>query len=162
MSKALAIDFSTSNTGYAFRNPLTNEYVVGSIAGGKSKDPLERAKLIADGITEVIEHYNLFDYFIYIEEPIITFKSKGNISLIRANGSFLGVIRNRHNIGYVDVSNSMWCSYHLIKGKSKARKEQSIEILNSYNIVPEDKVNDDMADAFCILLYVESQENKWL
>ena len=41
MSKALAIDFSTSNTGYAFRNPLTNEYVVGSIAGGKSKDPLE-------------------------------------------------------------------------------------------------------------------------
>jgi len=36
MSKALAIDFSTSNTGYAFRNPLTNEYVVGSIAGGKS------------------------------------------------------------------------------------------------------------------------------
>ena len=59
MSKALAIDFSTSNTGYAFRNPLTNEYVVGSIAGGKSKDPLERAKLIADGITEVIEHYNL-------------------------------------------------------------------------------------------------------
>ena len=75
MSKALAIDFSTSNTGYAFRNPLTNEYVVGSIAGGKSKDPLERAKLIADGITEIIEHYNLFDYFIYIEEPIITFKS---------------------------------------------------------------------------------------
>ena len=46
MSKALAIDFSTSNTGYAFRNPLTNEYVVGSIAGGKSKDPLERANLI--------------------------------------------------------------------------------------------------------------------
>ena len=63
MSKALAIDFSTSNTGYAFHNPLTNEYVVGSIAGGNSKDPLERAKLIADGITEIIEHYNLFDYF---------------------------------------------------------------------------------------------------
>ena len=60
MSKALAIDFSTSNTGYAFRNPLTNEYVVGSVAGGKSKDPLERAKIIADGITEIIEHYNLF------------------------------------------------------------------------------------------------------
>ncbi|WP_218061459.1 hypothetical protein, partial [Paenibacillus kribbensis] len=85
--------------------------------------------------------------------------SKGNISLIRANGSFLGVMRNRHNIGYVDVSNSMWCGYHLIKGKSKARKEQSIDILESYNIVPKDKINDDMADAFCILLYVESQEN---
>ena len=53
MSKALAIDFSTSNTGYAFRNPLTNEYVVGSIAGGKSKDPLERAKQIAD-VTVII------------------------------------------------------------------------------------------------------------
>ena len=160
MSKALAIDFSTSNTGYAFRNPLTNEYVVGSIAGGKSKDPLERAKIIADGITEVIEYYNLFDYFIYIEEPIITFKSKGNISLIRANGSFLGVMRNRHNIGYVDIPNSKWCGYHLIKGKSAMRKVQSIEILKSYNIVPDDDINDDQADAFCILLYVESQENK--
>ena len=37
---------------------------------------------------------------------------------------------------------------------------QSIEILKSYNIVPEDEINDDQADAFCILLYVESQENK--
>ena len=119
---------------------------------------MERAKIIADGITEIIEHYNLFDYFIYIEEPIITFKSKGNISLIRANGSFLGVMRNRHNIGYVDISNSMWCGYHLIKGKSKARKEQSIEILKSYNIVPDNDINDDQADAFCILLYVESQD----
>ena len=126
MSKALAIDFSTSNTGYAFRNPLTNEYVVGSIAGGKSKDPLERAKIIADGITEIIEHYNLFDYFIYIEEPIITFKSKGNISLIRANGSFLGVMRNRHNIGYVDISNSMWCGIISLKVKAKQEKNKAL------------------------------------
>ena len=50
----------------------------------------------------------------------------------------------------------VWLS--LIKGKSKARKEQSIDILKSYDIVPEDKINDDMADAFCILLYVESQD----
>ena len=102
--------------------------------------------------------YLVFDYFIYIEEPIITFKSKGNISLIRANGSFLGVMRNRHNIGYVDIPNSKWCGYHLIKGKSAMRKVQSIEILKSYNIVPDDDINDDMADAFCILLYVESQD----
>ena len=48
----------------------------------------------------------------------------------------------------------------LFKGKSKARKEQSIDILKSYNIVPDNDINDDQADAFCILLYVESQENK--
>jgi len=69
-------------------------------------------------------------------------------------------MRNRHNIGYVDIPNSKWCGYHLIKGKSALRKEQSIEILKSYNIVPEDKVNDDQADAFCILLYVESENAK--
>ena len=76
MSKALAIDFSTSNTGYAFRNPLTNEYVVGSIAGGKSKDPLERAKIIADGITETVSYTHLDVYkrqmlllFQFILEP---------------------------------------------------------------------------------------------
>ena len=38
------------------------------------------------------------------------------------------------------------------------RKAQSIEILKSYNIVPDNDINDDMADAFCILLYVESQD----
>ena len=130
MSKALAIDFSTSNTGYAFRNPLTNEYVVGSIAGGKSKDPLERAKLIADGITEVIEHYNLFDYFIYIEEPIITFKSKGNISLIRANGSFLGVMRNRHNIGLIyQIPNG--AVIILSKVKAKQEKNKALRYLRA-------------------------------
>lgn len=131
MSKALAIDFSTSNTGYAFRNPLTNEYVVGSIAGGKSKDPLERAKQIADGITEIIEHYNLFDYFIYIEEPIITFKSKGNISLIRANGSFLGVMRNRHNIGYVDIPNSNGAVIILLKVKAQCEKNKALRYLRA-------------------------------
>ncbi|RRD48451.1 hypothetical protein EII12_10985, partial [Buchananella hordeovulneris] len=44
--------------------------------------------------------------------------------------------------------------------KSALRKVQSIEILKSYNIVPDNDINDDMADAFCILLYVESQENE--
>lgn len=157
MNKILAIDFSTKDTGYAFRNPLTNEIVVGAIKGGKDKDPLERTKLIAEGIGELIEHYNLYDYFIAIEEPIITMKTKGNISLVRANGYFLALIFSKFNIGSVDVPNQVWTAFHLIKGKRAERKEQSIEILKSYNIVPEDEINDDQADAFCILLYMESQ-----
>ena len=157
--KILAIDFSTKDTGYSFRNPLTNEVLVGAIKGGKDKDPLERTKLIAEGISELIEHYNLHDYFIAIEEPIITMKTKGNISLVRANGYFLALMFAKHNIGSVDVPNSKWAAYHLIKGKREVRKEQSQLILKQANIVPEEVINDDMADAYCILMYMES-ENK--
>lgn len=156
MTKWLSIDFSTKETGYAFRNPLTNEMVVGSINGGKSKDPIERTRLIAEGISELIEYYNLEHSFIAIEEPIITMKTKGNISLVRCNGYFLAMMYSRFNIGSVDISNSKWTAYHLIKGKRPERKAQSMAILKSYNIVPDEDVNDDKADAFCIQMYVES------
>lgn len=156
MTKWLSIDFSTKETGYAFRNPLTNEMVVGSINGGKSKDPIERTRLIAEGISELIEYYNLEHSFIAIEEPIITMKTKGNISLVRCNGYFLAMMYSRFNIGSVDISNSKWTAYHLIKGKRPERKAQSMAILKSYNIVPDELINDDQADAFCIQMYVES------
>lgn len=156
MTKWLSIDFSTKETGYAFRNPLTNEMVVGSINGGKSKDPIERTRLIAEGISELIEYYNLEHSFIAIEEPIITMKTKGNISLVRCNGYFLAMMYSRFNIGSVDISNSKWTAYHLIKGKRLERKAQSMAILKSYNIIPDEYINDDQADAFCIQMYVES------
>lgn len=159
MTKWLSIDFSTKETGYSFRNPLTNEIVVGSINGGKSKDPIERTRLIAEGIIELIEYYNLEDSFIAIEEPIITMKTKGNISLVRCNGYFLAMIYDKFNIGSIDVPNSKWTSFNLIRGKRPERKQQSMSILNSAGIVPEEVINDDMADAYCILLYVESMED---
>ena len=159
MTKWLSIDFSTKETGYSFRNPLTNEIVVGSINGGKSKDPIERTRLIAEGIIELIEYYNLEDSFIAIEEPIITMKTKGNISLVRCNGYFLAMMYDKFNIGSVDVPNSKWTSFNLIRGKRPERKQQSMSILNSAGIVPKDDINDDMADAYCILMYMES-ENK--
>lgn len=158
MNKILSIDFSTTNTGYAFHNPLNNEFVVGSVSGGKSKDYMERTKLISMALIEIIEHYNLSDYFIAVEEPIITMKTKSNINLIRANGFMLAMLYDKFDMGYIDVPNSLWASYNLIKGKRPERKEQSINILKKYNIVPVDKVNDDMADAFCILLYMDSQK----
>lgn len=156
MTKWLSIDFSTKETGYAFRNPLTNEMVVGSINGGKSKDPIERTRLIAEGIIELVEYYNLEDSFIAIEEPIITMKTKGNISLVRCNGYFLAMMYDKFNIGSVDVSNSKWASHNLIRGKRPERKQQSMAILRSAGIVPDEVINDDMADAYCIMLYVES------
>lgn len=156
MTKWLSIDFSTKETGYAFRNPVTNEMVVGSINGGKSKDPIERTRLIAEGISELIEYYNLEHSFIAIEEPIITMKTKGNISLVRCNGYFLAMMYDKFGIGSVDIPNSKWTAHHLIKGKRPERKAQSMAILKSYSIVPDELINDDQADAFCIQMYVES------
>ena len=158
MTKILAIDFSTTNTGYAFHDPMTGEYVVGSVSGGKSKDYLERTKVIAEAIENLVIEYRLYNYFIAIEEPIITMKTKSTMNLIRANGFFLGHMFTKFNMGYIDVPNSKWASYNFIKGKRPERKQQSIAILESYDIIKDKKVNDDMADAFCILLYMNSME----
>lgn len=154
--KLLAIDFSTKDTGYAFRHPITNEYVVGAIKGGSNKDPLERTLNIANQMSDIIKDYSIEDYFIVIEEPIITMKTKGNISLVRANGYFLALMRERFSVGSIDIPNSKWASYHFIKGKREQRKEQSIAILKGYDIVEDEYINDDMADAFCILVYCEN------
>lgn len=152
MNKVLSVDFSTKSTGYAFMLP-NGKFVVGSVKGGSSKDPLERTKLMADSIAEVVEYHGIQDYFIAIEEPIIAQRTKGNISLVRSNGYFLSSMRERFGMGYIDIPNSKWTAYHFIKGKRELRKKASIKVLKQAKLVPIDLVNDDMADAYCILLY---------
>lgn len=153
----LAIDFSTASTGYAFTHPLSGDKVVGSLSGGKSKDPMERTNVIAEQLIEIIEYYAISDYFIAIEEPIIVRRTKRNMSLVRANGFFLAMMRAKFNMGYIDVPNSLWASHHLITGKRAERKKQSMKILEAAKIVPVESINDDMADAYCILTYMEEQ-----
>lgn len=155
MEKILAVDFSTASTGYAFTHPLTGNKVVGSLSGGKSKDPLERTFVIAEQLIEIVETYMIEDYFIAIEEPIIVRRTKGNISLVRANGYFLSIMRLKFQMGYIDISNSSWASYHLITGKRPERKKQSMSILKKAKIVESEYIDDDMADAYCILLFCE-------
>lgn len=157
MEKILAIDFSTTNTGYAFKAPLGGHYVIGSLSGGKSKDPLDRTAVMIEQLFEIIDYWAIEDYFIAIEEPIIVQRTRGNISLVRANGYLLGALRLRYNMGKVDVPNASWASYHLITGKRKERKEQSMNILAGTGLVPNEAINDDMADAYCILSYMETQ-----
>ena len=162
MEKILAIDFSTASTGYAFTHPLSGDKVVGSLSGGNSKDPMERTFVIVEQLIEIVEYYAIEDYFIAIEEPIIVRRTKGNISLVRANGYFLSAMRIKFNMGYIDVSNSSWASYHFITGKRPERKKQSMNILERSGIVEKEFINDDMADAYCILLFCEAKlkENK--
>ena len=155
MTKVLAIDFSTTNTGYAFKK--NNDIVVGSISGGNSKDPYERTGLIINALIEIIESWGLAEYFIAVEEPIIKFKTKSNITLIRAHGMLLGALLNRFNMGFVDIPNVKWCSYNLITGNREQRKKESIELLKRSDLVPEEAINDDMADAYGILLYSLSE-----
>ena len=149
----LAIDFSTTNTGYAYKK--NNRVVVGSISGGKAKtDISERTQNIINALIDMIEAEGLQDYFVAIEEPIITMKTANTMKLIRCNGMLLAALRHKFNMGFIDIPNVKWASYSLIKGKRKERKAASIEVLRQSGLVPEEQLNDDMADAYCILLYV--------
>lgn len=153
-SKILAIDFSTSNTGYAFHHPNTGDYIVGSISGG-SKSWTDRVDKIIAEMKEVIEQYGIQDYFIAVEEPIKG-RGKGAITLIRANGYFLSAMKLLFNMGFVDIPNATWASYNFIKGKREERKEQSMDILRASGLFDESEIDDDKADAYCILLYMDS------
>lgn len=155
--KFLSIDFSTTSTGYAFEKDGVT--YVGSI-GSKAKNVYERTEEIIQGVSDMIEEYNIEDYFVAIEEPIITFKNRSNINLIRCNGMFLEAVRQKFNMGFVDVPNSKWASFNLIKGKRAERKESSIDLLRQSGLVPEEQLNDDMADAYGIHLYMKTQGGK--
>lgn len=135
--------------------------VVGSVEvkREKVKNIYERALMMADAIQEIIEFYGLSDRMIAIEEPIIKFKN--SMSLVRSNGIFVQAMRERFNMGFIDVPNNKWCAYNLIKGNNKkgkdapnSRKQQSIDVLRKAKLVPEEMLNDDMADAYCILKYM--------
>ena len=119
--KFLSIDFSTQNTGYTFQDNDGN-YVVGQIpvSNTKVKSPYERTQLIIEALSDMIIEYNLMDRLIAIEEPIIVFKN--SMSLIRSNGMVLGALRQKFNMGFIDVPNVKWASYHLIKGNNKKGK----------------------------------------
>lgn len=156
--KAIAIDFSTASkkeegTGYAFRTK-DGELIVGSLRGHSYKlKAWDRTYNMAQALKDLIEEYDLQDYHVYIEEPIVGRGIKGSINLINCNGYFLGLIDSVTD-GFTFVPNSKWASYNLISGKREERKKQSIEIMNSD--LGLDSNDDNMADAYGILKYIES------
>lgn len=160
MKKILAIDFSTGSkkdegTGYAFRDK-DGQIIVGSIKPYSSKkNAWERTYDIVNAIKELIEEFDLYDYHVAIETPIMGRNRKHSITLANCNGYFIGAIDGLVN-GYTFIDNSKWCAYHLITGKREQRKAESLELLKASGLVPDNCKDDNIADAFNILTYAES------
>lgn len=160
MKKILAIDFSTASkkdegTGYAFRT-LDGQLFVGSIkAYSSKKNAWERTFDIVNAVKELIEEFDLYDYHLAIETPIMGRNRKHSITLANCNGYFIGSIDGLVN-GYTFIDNSKWCAYHLISGKRDQRKDESLELLKQTGLVSLDCKDDNMADAYNILTYCES------
>lgn len=147
----LSIDFSTTATGYAYKQ--NGEYIVGVIKGGKGS-AWERTAQIAETIKEMIIEDSLQNYHIVIEQPINVRNKKTAITLANCNGMLLGMLQAVTD-GFTFIPNSSWASFHLIGGKRTERKEQSKAILlHDLGL----DLGDDEADAYCQLKYVESLE----
>lgn len=160
MKKILAIDFSTGSkkdegTGYAFRK-ADGSIIVGSILPYASKlTAHERTYKIVNEMKEIIKEHNLEGYHLAIETPIMGRNKKHSITLANCNGYFIGAIDGLVN-GFTFIDNSKWCAYHLITGKREQRKEESLEILRASGLVDKNCKDDNIADAYGILLYAES------
>ena len=149
----MAIDFSTTQTGFAYYK--NNEIVGGFIKGTKIKNAWERTEIISKAIIDIIKENGLKGYSIAIEKPINVRNKLTAITLSNCNGYFLGRL-SKYTNGFFFVENAKWASYHLISGKRLDRKRQSIEIVKSMEEFKDVDVNDDMADAINILTYVDS------
>ena len=115
----------------------------------------DRTEDIAVALIDMIKGLGLKDYHIAIEKPLNVRNKATSITLANCNGYLLGRLAP-YTDGFTFIDNVSWCSYNLITGKRKERKKQSMEILASSGIVPLEQVNDDMADAYCILLYSQT------
>lgn len=162
MKKFLSIDFSTGSkdgegTGYAFRD--NNGVIVsGSIKPyTKGSNMWSRTFIIVEEIKKIIAQYELEDYHVVIEQPIMAGGTASSIRLANCNGYFIGAIDTICD-GFTLIPNSKWCAYHLIKGRRAQRKEESIEVFKRHTTksVPADFKDDNEADAFNILTYCES------
>lgn len=160
MKKILAIDFSTGSkkdegTGYAFRK-ADGSIIVGSIKPYAPKlTANERTYNIVNEMKEIIKEHDLQGYHLAIETPIMGRNKKHSITLANCNGYFIGAIDGLVN-GFTFIDNSKWCAYHLITGKREQRKAESLEILKASGLVDENCKDDNIADAYGILLYAES------
>lgn len=160
MSKILAIDFSTGSkpkegTGYAYRDSKGEIHVGTILCYDKKLNAWERTYNVVQALKDMIEQDGLQGYHLAIETPIIGRSRKGSINLANCNGYLIGSLDGILN-GFTFIDNSKWCAHHLITGKREQRKEESKQLLISSGLVPKDKVDDNMADAYGILLYAES------
>lgn len=163
LKKILSIDFSTGSkskegTGYAFRDK-EGKLIVGSIKPyTKGSTMKSRTLIIVEELEEIILRYELQDYDICIERPILAGNSAGSIELAQWNGYALGKMHALTK-GYIyNIRNSKWCAYHLIKGKRKERKDASCELYE--RVMGEPTKDDNKADALAQLLYCEEVDYK--
>lgn len=163
MKKILSIDFSTGSktkegTGYAFRDE-EGKLIVGSIKPySKGSTMKSRTQIIVDQLEEIVWNYNLEDYDICIERPILAGNSAGSIELAQWNGYALGRIHALTSANIYNIRNSKWCAYHLIKGKRKERKDASCDLYE--RVMGEPTKDDNKADALAQLLYCEAVDYK--
>lgn len=108
-----------------------------------------------NAIKDIIDEFDLKDYILAIETPIMGRNRKHSITLANCNGYFIGAIDGLVN-GYTFIDNSKWCAYHLISGKREQRKKESLELLKETGFVDSNCKDDNMADAYNILTYCES------
>lgn len=148
--KILGLDTSTTSTGYAV---LDNNKLLsyGTIKTPKKADLLDKIIYIEEHIKQIIKAKEI--EFIVIEDLAVTRSASTTKALAGLLYHLLTEFRKR-DLLVVQARPSEWRKVCGIKGKCrKELKENAIQhVKNVYNI----DVNDDEADAICIVEYGNS------
>lgn len=149
----LSLDWSTSRPGYAFKKD--GKYIVGALTGAKGSF-WDRTYQYGKQLIEIIEEYELQEYHLVIEKPIMPRGKKYTMEIINCNGMVIGMLQDYVN-GFTFISNKSWGAYHLLPSASSDRKDAANAILFNDLGIKGAKGGDE-ADAYCQLKYVESLE----
>lgn len=150
-----SLDWSTSRPGYAFKKD--GKYIVGALTGAKGS-MWEKTYQYGKQLIEIIGEYDLVNYHLVIEKPIIVRGKSRTMEIINCNGMVIGMLQDYVD-GFTFISNKSWGAYHLLPSKSEDRKKEANRILFNDLGVKGHKGGDE-ADAYCQLKYVESLVEK--
>lgn len=146
--KILALDQSTTCTGYAIYEYKSKKLLTSGIIKLKEKDVYDRINIMTDRIKELIEQEEIIA--VCYEK---TGKIQGVLTAIKLGmlrGSILYML-NQKNILNAEININAHKSQFGIK--SKKRDDQKAEAIQIVKMMHEKDVNDDEADAISIGFY---------
>lgn len=166
----LAIDGSTTATGWAFRDSkgIIHHGVI--TAPEDEKNPVTRSRYIADILQEIVHDYNVVN--LMIEKPISKGKINTTISLAWSNGIIIGSIPHDYTINPLPGEWRSWYGLKTEKQKGQSVRDdwktaaiKEVQRLGFdisikkivYKGKPNERIelSDDEAEAILILLAAE-------
>lgn len=149
----LALDQSSTLTGYSIFNTETKELINSGLINLSGKTIEQRLFLLRNKILELITENNIEK--IFLEDIQLQSNVSNNVTTYKVLAYVIGnliELSEEQHIPYELVPSTVWKSSLGIKGRKREEQKANAKtyVLNTYNL----NVSTDVADAICIGTHV--------